>query len=247
MQTSIQNSAGEKLDYSFAPGEETSRKPGWLVVLGHGVTGNKDRPVIADTAAALNAAGFDTLRFSFAGNGESGGDFRDCTISQEVEDLGSVLDAVAGDYPHIVYAGHSMGGAVGVLRASKDDRIQALISIAGMVDTKTFAETEFGSETPDSGLMWEEEDCPLSSAFMKDLCETICSVAPQATSVNIPWLLIHGTADDVVLPKDTQEIQSLKASGVEVVFVEGADHSFGEPDHKKQLTAAVTKWLSDKT
>jgi len=246
MNTPIQNSAGETLEYSFAQGAEATRKADWIVVLGHGVTGNKDRPVIADTAEALNAAGFDTIRFSFAGNGDSAGDFRESTISKEVEDLGAVLDAVSGEYPQIAYAGHSMGGAVGVLRASRDARIKALISIAGMVDTKTFAQTEFGDETPDKGLMWEEESCPLSSAFMNDLCDTVCSVAPQALAINIPWLLIHGTADDVVLPKDTEEIKTLKGSGVEVVLVEGADHSFGEPDHKKQLTEAVSKWLSGK-
>ena len=86
MNQSIKNDSGESIDYSFASGDAALKKPGWLVVLGHGVTGNKDRPVVADTAAALNAAGFDTLRFSFAGNGDSAGDFRDATISKEVNE-----------------------------------------------------------------------------------------------------------------------------------------------------------------
>jgi len=244
MNQTIQNSLGETLDYTFAPGVDAAKKSGWIVVLGHGVTGNKDRPVVVDPANVLNAAGFDTLRFSFAGNGDSQGDFRDATISKEVGDLAAVLDVVSETYPKIAYIGHSMGGAVGVIQTAKDPRIDALISLAGMVDTKVFAETEFGDETPDEGLMWEEEDCPLSSRFMHDLCQTIGSVAPLAKSVSVPWLLVHGSADDVVLPQDTDQIESIKGEAVKVVRIAGADHSFNEPDHKAEMTQAVTDWLS---
>lgn len=243
MNRSIQNAFGESIDYSFASGDAVLKKEGWLVVLGHGVTGNKDRPVVADTALALNAAGFDTLRFSFAGNGASGGDFRDATISKEVDDLRAVLDAVADTASNICYIGHSMGGAVGALTAAKDRRIKALVSLAGMIDTRTFANTEFGSETPDAGVMWEDESCPLSSAFMRDLCDTIVSVAPHVASIQAPWLLLHGTADDVVLPRDTEEVQSLMGDAVKAVFIEGADHSFNEPAHKAAMTQTVVSWL----
>lgn len=244
MDQTIKNSLNETLDYSFAPGIEAEKKDGWIVVLGHGVTGNKERPVVVDPANALNAAGFDTLRFSFAGNGDSQGDFREATISKEVGDLQAVLDAVATTYPKIAYVGHSMGGAVGVIQAARDRRINALVSLAGMVDTKAFAQTEFGEETPDEGCMWEDADCPLSSKFMHDLCETIGSVAPLAGSVTAPWLLVHGTADDVVLPKDSETIRTLRGDAVKVVFIEGADHSFNQPAHKAQMTQAVAEWLN---
>lgn len=243
MNQTIKNSLGETLDYSFAAGNTDSHKDNWIVVLGHGVTGNKDRPVVVDPANALNAAGFDTLRFSFAGNGDSEGDFRDATISKEVGDLASVLDAVSPSYSKIAYIGHSMGGAVGVIQASKDKRINALVSLAGMVDTKTFVETEFGDETPDEGLMWEEDDCPLSAKFMHDLCQTIGNVAPLAEVISTPWLLVHGTDDDVVLPKDTDQVESLKGDAVKVVRIDGADHSFNEPAHKAVMAQEVVAWL----
>lgn len=247
MNQTIKNNSNETLNYTFASGASDQKKNDWIVVLGHGVTGNKDRPVVADTAKALNAAGFDTLGVSFAGNGDSEGRFEDATISKEVGDLQSVLDAVAPSYGKIAYVGHSMGGAVGVIQASRDSRIQALVSLAGMIDTKAFAQTEFGDETPDAGVMWEDEDCPLSSAFMQDLCETIHSVAPQAESIEIPWLLLHGSADDVVLPRDTEHIQSLNKETTKVVFIPEADHSFNEPAHKQQMTEAVVAWLNDLT
>jgi alpha-beta hydrolase superfamily lysophospholipase len=138
-----------------------------------------------------------------------------------------------------------MGGAVGVIQASRDTRITSLVSIAGMVDTKTFAQTEFGAETPDQGCMWEEESCPLSSKFMHDLCQTIDNVAPLAECISIPWLLLHGTADDVVAPKDTAQIEQLKGDNIKVVQIKDADHSFNEPAHKAQMTQAVVDWLTE--
>ncbi len=133
----IKNSLGETLDTSFASAAADSKKQDWIVVLGHGVTGNKDRPVVADTAQALNAAGFDTLNFSFAGNGDSEGDFRQATISKEVHDLQAVIDSVANSYSNIGYIGHTMGAAVGVIHANKDSHIKAVVPPAGMINTKT--------------------------------------------------------------------------------------------------------------
>ena len=106
----ISNASGEVLDYSVHAGVEGSRR---VAVLGHGVTGNKDTPFIVALAEGLAATGIHALRFSFAGNGESGGRFVDATISKEGEDLGAVL-GVLGGY-EVCYIGHSMGGAVGVL------------------------------------------------------------------------------------------------------------------------------------
>ncbi|MBD5780678.1 alpha/beta fold hydrolase [Pelagicoccus sp. NFK12] len=221
----IRNAQGEKLDYSYQQADPAQPSE-WLYVIGHGVTGNKDRPIVADSAQALKAAGFDTLAFSFSGNGDSEGRFQDSNVSKEVEDLGSILDAVGER--NVAYVGHSMGAAVGVLRAARDPRIQRLVSLAGMVDTKKFALTEFGEETPDQGLMWEEESCPLSQSFMTDLCETVGSVLESAKSVSIPWLLLHGTEDDVVLIEDSESIAALSKPKVTLQKIEGADHSFNE-------------------
>src|SRR5689334_5351566 len=100
----IRNRRGERLDFTWHPGVEDRAT---VVVLGHGVTGNKDRPLLVELATALARSGIHALRFSFAGNGVSEGRFEEATITKEVEDLGAVLDALPGW--HVGYAGHSMG------------------------------------------------------------------------------------------------------------------------------------------
>ena len=96
----------------------------------------------------------------------------------------------------IVFGG-PVGGAVGVLRAASDPRINALVALAGMVETATFAETEFGENTPDEDCMWDEPDCPLSSTFVNDM-NTIGSVVDRAPDIHVPWLLVHGTVAIIV-------------------------------------------------
>jgi len=218
MSGTIRNPLGEKLDYTFHPGTGDH-----IVVLGHGVTGNKDRPFVVALAEGLAKAGIPALRFSFAGNGASEGRFVDANISKEVGDLGAVLEALAGKA--IAYVGHSMGGAVGVLRASQDSRIRFLISLAGMVHTADFARREFGMVKPGEGFMWDNEDCPLSQAYMDDLGK-IGSVVDRAPLIRVPWLLIHGSEDDVVPLQDSRDIYARANDPKELFEIPGASHVF---------------------
>ena len=231
----IRNRHGERIDYAIH-GDDSSDQ---LVILGHGVTGDKDREFMVELAKMLAAKGYPIMRISFAGNGSSEGDFRDATITKEVDDLHSVLDQVKG-VKKIAYIGYSMGGAVGALAAAKDDRINVLVSLAGMVETKDFARREFGMEKPDEGCMWEEEEYPLSQNFMDDLTQ-IDSTLPAVKEFRIPWLLLHGSMDDVVLPNDSKNLFDHLKGKKKHVVIEGADHSFA--DHWERVADETAEWF----
>jgi uncharacterized protein len=232
----IKNHSGEKLDYTFHAGEKNSNN---IVVLCHGVTGNKDRPFIVALAGGLAAAGIPALRISFSGNGASGGKFTESNISKEVDDLGCVIDALAGFT--VSYVGHSMGGAVGVLRANKDKRIKFLVSLAGMVHTKAFAEREFGSVKPGEGFMWDDPNCPLSQKFMDDLAK-INTVVTLASQIKVPWLLVHGTEDDVVPIQDSRDIFARANEPKQLVEIQGAGHVFAG-EFTAMMVEQVANWF----
>lgn len=241
MDLEILNSSKEKLDYEFhGDPSDTSL----LVVIGHGVTGNKDRPWALGLANAIEEAGMNALRFSFSGNGESEGKFEDCTISKEVKDLKAIINAAEDEGFHrICYVGHSMGGAVGVLSAVKDERIGLLISLSGMVYTKKFCETEFGDQTPGKGCMWEDEDCPLSQEFVDDM-NKIDNILAKTEKIEVPWLIVHGDADDVVPVDEGREIYRAAYEPKDLVILEGVDHVYSD-DGLEKMTSAVISWLKE--
>jgi uncharacterized protein len=221
----IRNPQGERLDVAFHGGT----KLGALVVLGHGVTGNKDRPLLVAVAEGLAAKGWPCLRISFSGNGESEGEFGESTITKEIDDLGAVLATVPQE-KRIAYIGHSMGAAVGVIAASQRMDIQALISLAGMTHTAEFVAREFGDVEPGKGCMWDDGDCPLSEAYVEDL-KSIGDTLEAASQINQPWLLIHGTADDVVPLKDSRDAYEAADCRKELLEIPDAGHVFGEESY----------------
>jgi uncharacterized protein len=234
----FRNRVGEKLDTAFHPGNRDDV----LVLLGHGVTGNKDRPLLIAVAEGLAARGWPSVRLSWSGNGNSEGDFRHATITKESRDLRDVLEALPSNL-RVAYIGHSMGGAVGVTVASEDPRIGVLVSLAGMVRTEAFYEREFGNVIPDKGFMWDNPECPLSQKHVDDFC-AIGDLFDEVGQVSVPWLLIHGTADDVVLPEDSRDAYDTAEEPKRLIEIKGAGHSIDEPSYP-QVVSSIADWLDE--
>jgi pimeloyl-ACP methyl ester carboxylesterase len=235
MDLTITNRSGERIANDFEPGNPSGAD---LVVLGHGVTSDKDRPWSRALSRALHEAGIASMRISFAGNGQSEGRFEDATITKEVQDLRAVLDALPDC--RIAYVGHSMGGAVGLLCAAADERIHALVSLAAIAHTAEFAGRMFGHLSP-GDLMLDKPKCPLSTDFMADL-ERIGSVIGAAPEVHVPWLLVHGTEDEIVPVQDSRDVQAATGGHSKLVELPGAGHSF-TGDALRRMVAVVAPWL----
>jgi uncharacterized protein len=241
----FRNAQGERLDAAYLPGAAApgTEPPREIVVLAHGVTAHKDRPWLVTLAEALSDAGLASLRLSFAGNGASEGRFEDAVPSKEVKDLGSVLDALEGwGVESIGYAGHSMGGAVGVLRAASDPRIACLVSLAGMVHVHAFFQRHFAHLTPGAPML-EKPECPWSPALGDDAAR-IGSVTGQAARIRVPWLLVHGDADELVPYQDALDARAAAGGRPDLVTLPGVDHRF--TGAVPQVVSAVIPWVRDR-
>jgi uncharacterized protein len=236
----LRNGEGELLDFRFHGCEGDSDA---LVLIGHGVTANKDREWAITLSETLARSGVSSLRFSFAGNGQSEGAFEASCPTKETRDAEAVLDFVcAQNRQHkgrILFAGHSMGAAVGVLLAARDKRLAGLISLAGMVHTAEFAQRKFGAQHAGASFMWDLPLCPLSQAFLDDM-ETVGSVLSLGREIQVPWLLVHGTADTVVPIQESKEIaQQAPNSAFEAI--PEADHIFSTT--ADEMARIVCDWI----
>lgn len=232
------NDAGEFLDTEFHPGARHDV----LLILAHGLTGNKDRPLLKALAEGLSARGWPCLRISYSGHGESEGRFKDMTITKEIGDLFSIIERL----PHhmkLGYIGHSMGGAVGTLAAARDERIRMLVTLCGMVQTAAFCDREFGEVTPGEGCMWDEPEHPLSQAFVDDLHE-IGDTLGAATAVAAPWLLVHSADDDLIPLSDSREAYAAAEEPKRLVEIASGGHAFDEATYP-QVIEAIDGWLRE--
>ena len=88
--------------------------------------------------------------------------------------------------------------------------------------------------------MWDEPDCPLSRAYMDDMAQ-IGTVVERGAAIAVPWLLVHGRADDVVPMADSRDILARASDRAELVVIDRADHVFGE--HVQVMVAKVVAWI----
>ena len=61
--------------------------------------------------------------------------------------------------------------------------------------------------------------------------------------MKVPWLLIHGTEDDVVPVEDSREIFALANEPKKIVEIPGANHVFSEEGEKP--VDAVIDWIGE--
>ena len=121
----------------------------------------------------------------------------------------------------VTHAGHSMGGAVGVLAVVSDERIGNLISLAGMVNTQAFT-IENLEKKPRAKAAWEEPDALF--LFTKTTCMILDRLRTSRANQSA-LVLVHGDADDVVPIEDSREIFTTTAPK-QIVEIPGANHVF---------------------
>ena len=69
----------------------------------------------------------------------------------------------------------------------------------------------------------------------------IGSVTAQAAQVAVPWLLVHGDADELVPCADSQDALRAAARVPRLVNLPGVDHRFTGAE--AEMIAAVVPWL----
>lgn len=190
-----------------------------------------------------------SFNFSGSGIGPDGDTFSEperfghATFSGDLVDLHRVVSALAGGSLAVDLApaepiglfGHSRGGATSILYAADHLSCRCLVTWAAIGDTlrwdrETIRRWRAAGEL--EVLNTRTGDVlPLYTDVLDDL-ETHgrekLNLLRAAATIGIPWLIVHGDADESVPVADAVKLQQSAQDGVvELRVIHGGTHTFG--------------------
>lgn len=207
--------------------EECDKNKIIIIIICHGMTANKDCNFIPPLSEFLHKNNFSILRFDFTGNGESDGELSEGTYTQEVDDLGRAIDFSEGlGYKKIIVMGHSMGGAVAIIRACRDKRINLLVAIAAVAypGRERLVEKQ-KKELSENGYTFYWGKYKINKKFFEDASKY--DITKYVNKIKIPFLVIHGDKDIIVDPKEARDIYKNASQPKKLEMIKEAKHEFG--------------------
>lgn len=230
--------------------EGDSRKP--VIVFCHGYKGFKDWGVWDLMAEAFAKRGFFFIKFNFSFNGgtlEQPIDFPDLdafgenTFTKELDDLEVVLDWISSyeqefaeimDPSAISLMGHSRGGGTAIIKASEDERISKLITLASVSDfAARFPQGQEFEAWKEAGIGYitnarTKQQMPHRFSFYEDFeaNEDRLTISKAVKALEKPFLIIHGTADSTVNVDNAEHLKEWDPQA-KLLLLDAADHVFG--------------------
>lgn len=240
----IKGYAEKPISVDIHPSESTGHQ--WVIFV-HGFKGFKDWGAHNLVAGYFAAQGFNFLKFNFSHNGTTPDhpcDFADLeafgtnTFTKELLDLDAVITfAKSGEkFPEakeIILLGHSRGGGISIVQAANDNRVNKLVTWASISDFSTLWRKDQEKEWKENGVIFSansrtKQDMPLYIDLLHDLEKNAArlDIKKNASKISIPWLIIHGKADESVLPYNAEKLHQQNNKS-EIALIEEANHVFG--------------------
>ena len=213
----------------------------------HGLPGNEKGH---DIAQAVRRAGWNAITLNYRGSWGSPGVFRfDHTLEDAAAVLAFLRDttnvrALAIDTTRLVVAGHSMGGWVAALTASRDARLRGAVLISAADIGLVGASLKPDEAVPFMADNMESLAGGTAATFADDLlagAEHRRMTAAARGLVRLPLLVL--TADDSLASHSDSLVAAIRRlGGTHVTTMHAAtDHSWS--DRRVALISAVVRWL----
>ncbi len=213
-----------------------------MVLIFHGFTADRNESLFVHTALsrALCDAGIASLRFDFAGSGESDGDFSNMSVFTEVKDAETILNYAEKldfvDLDKIALHGMSQGGVVAsLLAACHNDEIRTLslwapaIALFDCVNANNLLGIDV-SNIEDTGIV-DNHGIALGKIYCTDARDFDYYGAVKDYTGHVQ--IIHGTADTTVPIEYSRRLAEELGDQAALIEVEGAGHDFGSLEYRK--------------
>jgi len=210
------------------------------IITCHGLLASRLSPKAVIMGRLCERMGLHCLRFDFRGCGDSDGRFGDSVSSQRLEDLDHVIDYVRKDLgmDTIGLFGSSLGGYVSLLRAGEKGKIKAIVSVS-----TPFSMAELLEDEIEEKGYCDIDGYRIGKNFLYDAREYDEKLREGLAGIRCPVLFVQGSADPLVPASHASELCSLVGSTRELRIIEGADHSYSDPEHLFKLMELSLEWF----
>lgn len=230
-------------------GEFFSAKSRFVIVMVHGLTGDKHEGGRFDKAArVLNSSGFNVFRFDFSGCGESADD--NLTIENQVDDLECAIAYINSRGMNAVAL---LGLSLGALVCLKvhGDKICTMVLWSPVTHSAQTPEDYYGPEKRKElhveGVITRicENTLRRKVVIDKKLFDEWKAVNQEEvlSKIKIPVLIVHGNRDLRIPLGDSKEALKYLPSGSKLEIVERADHIFN--DHLDTFVNLANSWFKE--
>jgi len=193
------------------------------VILCHGVWTNHYE--METRAQGLADRGFGVFVFDFSGSGESGGSTTSLG-TRETQDLLGAIDFLEtnSEESMFVVLGNSMGGAVGIMAAACDQRIKAVVADSAFATVEDNVPFAFRAITGLPAYPFQTPIVRVSEFIANAKISLLRPVDEIARISPRPVMLIQGSQDQIVDPRDAELLYQAANNPKALWRVENAGH-----------------------
>jgi dienelactone hydrolase len=224
---------------------KASARPAVLVL--HGYKGFKDWGMFPRFSDRLAQAGFTVVSPNLSGSGvDDAGDFAfperfgHNTFTAELQDVEVVVNTLyqgrLGVPPpsSLGVVGHSRGGGIAVLHTSQNPRVRALVTWAAISTVERWPAEQRPAWRSAGRLdvpnVRTGQVLPLYTDVLDDIEHNAArlSIASAAAEIAVPWLIVHGTADESVPLREAERLAAAASrTSPNLLLIPGGGHTFG--------------------
>ena len=237
-------SEGLRLGAHFARPPGPARVPALLVLAGFprgpggaATVGNTYSGLVDQLARETSWA---VLTFTFRGTGHSEGDF---SIEGWLADVRAAIDTLDArpDVSGVWLAGFRLGGTLAIVTAADDPRVRGVASFAAMASLEEWVRDPewFLQYARKAGVLRSDGYPPDPAAWIRSI-RTLDPVAAAPRIAPRPWMIVHGSDDDVVPVEHARELARAGDENVDLRIVQNGPHRLR---HDPRAIAALLGWL----